>query len=117
MPTPVIEGSLEEVEDKAMTDEERVERKANIDAEDGHSSMRGSQSKRNREWIWRPMPEDLPGAGEDVMQYPATENHARIIGEKSAGSVAEGIWDREVTGIDVFGDQNRLVRKPQIERS
>ena len=60
IPTPVFDCADEDCEDRARTAEEREERKAVIEAEDGHSSMAGKRSRHNREWISRPFPEESP---------------------------------------------------------
>lgn len=66
IPTPVVEVSDDEEGDKPLTQEEREEKRAVIEAEDGHPRMSGRRSKRRREWIWRPMPEDVMDRNESV---------------------------------------------------
>ena len=57
IPTPVIETLEEGADSEPQPHEAREERKAAIEAEDGHASAGSRRSKR--EWIWRPMPEDV----------------------------------------------------------
>ncbi|KAG8531089.1 uncharacterized protein KY384_004446 [Bacidia gigantensis] len=61
IPTPVIETSEDEVVEESGTEQEREERRATIETEDGHPN-RSAKRSRGRDWIWRPMPEDFPNS-------------------------------------------------------
>ncbi|MDI1492069.1 MAG: hypothetical protein OHK93_003280 [Ramalina farinacea] len=74
IPTPIFDSADEDCEEGALTTEEREERKAAIEAEDGHSSMAGKRSRRNREWISRPFPEESPRPGSDDELEIAADN-------------------------------------------
>lgn len=60
MPTPVFDASSDEERDGQTntgieSEEQHIERREIIQAEDGHSSRKGGRRiKRRREWIWRP---------------------------------------------------------------
>ena len=58
LPTPVIEGlSDTELETSSSEDDHKRRREA-IEAEDGHSTPIQGRRKR-REWVWRPMEDDI----------------------------------------------------------
>ena len=59
MPTPVIEGlSDTEVETSSSLEDDHERRRKVIEAEDGHSTPIHGRRKR-RDWIWRPVDDDL----------------------------------------------------------
>ena len=58
-PTPVFEDSEEEETDVLPTEEQRKERRRAIQEEDGHSTAGQRRRKKRREWIWRPMEDDV----------------------------------------------------------
>ena len=73
MPTPVVEGlSDTEVETSSTEDDHKRGRKV-IEAEDGHSvSVHGRRKKRD--WVWRPMEDDVLTSHNLVSVGPDTEN-------------------------------------------
>ncbi|KAL9065965.1 MAG: hypothetical protein Q9161_007880 [Pseudevernia consocians] len=72
MPTPVVEGlSDTEVETSSTEDDHKRGRKV-IEAEDGHSvSVHGRRKKRD--WVWRPMEDDVLTSHNLVSVGPDTE--------------------------------------------
>ena len=91
IPTPVIEVSAEDDEHRHLCAEERDERRAAIEAEDGHAGIRGRRSKRKREWIWRPMPEDMMSAegAENSVADMAVGDMAKVPAEAPVNTTAE----------------------------
>ena len=79
IPTPVIEVSDDEPGDTPLTAEEREEKKATIEAEDGHSRMRGRHSKRIREWIWRPIPDEIADRSDAIQDFPSAVAEKSVI--------------------------------------
>ena len=68
-PTPTVEVSEEE-SDVPISEEQREDRRRIIQQEDGHSSAGHRRWKKRREWIWRPMDDDI------LLQHsPAGEYH------------------------------------------
>lgn len=64
VPTPSIEASPDDSEAEAeadlpSTDAEHQRRREVIEAEDGHATAVQGRRKRRREWIWRPMEDDV----------------------------------------------------------
>ena len=55
-PTPTIEVSEEDAEERSCTPDERQQRIAKIQGEDGHLTVGPRHGKRRREWVW-PTPE------------------------------------------------------------
>ena len=57
-PTPVFE---EEEGDTyvSLTEEQREDRRRTIQQEDGHSISGQRRRRKRREWIWRPMEDDV----------------------------------------------------------
>ena len=58
-PTPVIEEAEDEELDPSLTEEQREERRTAIQEEDGHSTAAPRSRKKRREWIWRPVEDDV----------------------------------------------------------
>lgn len=58
-PTPIIEDSSDTELDAPATEAERGRRREVIEAEDGHATPMQGRRKRRREWVWRPMEDDV----------------------------------------------------------
>lgn len=58
-PTPVIEDPSDTEPDAPATEAERGRRREVIEAEDGHATPMQGRRKRRREWVWRPMEDDV----------------------------------------------------------
>ena len=58
-PTPVIEDPSDTEPDAPATEAEQRRRREVIEAEDGHATPMHGRRKRRREWIWRPMEDDV----------------------------------------------------------
>ena len=115
VPTPSNEESSEEAEDEPDAVEERAERIATINAEDGHFNIRGRRSKRNRAWIWRPMTEDLSGSGGEVQESPVT-HYAKSTGEEPGRRVPETTSSGDITSAGVSEDLNMIVKPLQTKQ-
>ena len=89
IPTPVIEES--ETDADPSTEDEHQRRREIIEAEDGHSSSGQGRRKRRREWIWRPMDDDVLQAQDVDTSLNSTEPHAILSAESDLDqSGAEG---------------------------
>ena len=58
-PTPIIEDPSDTELDAPATEAERGRRREVIEAEDGHATPMQGRRKRRREWVWRPMEDDV----------------------------------------------------------
>ena len=58
-PTPVIEDPSDTELDAPATEAEQRRRREVIEAEDGHATPMQGRRKRRREWVWRPMEDDV----------------------------------------------------------
>lgn len=58
-PTPVIEDPSDTEFDAPATEAEQRRRREVIEAEDGHATPMQGKRKRRREWVWRPMEDDV----------------------------------------------------------
>ena len=58
-PTPVIEDPSDTEIDAPATEAEQRRRREVIEAEDGHATPMQGRRKRRREWVWRPMEDDV----------------------------------------------------------
>ena len=58
-PTPVIEDLSDTELDAPATEAEQRRRREVIEAEDGHATPMQGRRKRRREWVWRPMEDDV----------------------------------------------------------
>ncbi len=58
-PTPVIEDPSDTELDAPATKAEHQRRREVIEAEDGHATPMQGRRKRRREWVWRPMEDDV----------------------------------------------------------
>lgn len=61
IPIPVIEALSETSDaefDAALTEDEHEQRRAMIEAEDGHAGPGQGRRKRRRDWVWRPLEDD-----------------------------------------------------------
>ena len=71
IPTPVIEG-FSDIESETLTSEDDHRRRREvIEAEDGHSTP--IHGGRKRDWIWRPMEDDVSTAHDLVSLRSSTE--------------------------------------------
>lgn len=59
IPTPVVEYASDSEVDTVLTEEEQRRRREIIEVEDGHAKLVGGRRKRRREWIWRPLEDDI----------------------------------------------------------
>lgn len=60
VPTPIIDESSDDADtDVPSTDAEHQRRRDIIEAEDGHATPVQGRRKRRREWVWRPMEDDV----------------------------------------------------------
>lgn len=59
VPTPVIEESSDPESDTEPTEDEHQRRREEIQAEDGHATPSRGRRKRRREWVWRPLDDDI----------------------------------------------------------
>lgn len=58
-PTPIIEDPSDTELDAPATEAEQRRRREVIEAEDGHATPMQGRRKRRREWVWRPMEDDV----------------------------------------------------------
>ena len=58
-PTPIIEDLSDTEPDAPATEAEQRRRREVIEAEDGHATPMQGRRKRRREWVWRPMEDDV----------------------------------------------------------
>ena len=58
-PTPVVEDASDTEHDAPATEAEQRRRREVIEAEDGHATPMQGRRKRRREWVWRPMEDDV----------------------------------------------------------
>ena len=58
-PTPIIEDPSDAELDAPATEAEQRRRREVIEAEDGHATPMQGRRKRRREWVWRPMEDDV----------------------------------------------------------
>ncbi len=59
VPNPVIEESSDAEPDAEATEGEHQRRKEEIQAEDGHAAPLHGRRKRRREWVYRPLDDDI----------------------------------------------------------
>lgn len=59
VPTPLIEESSDPESDPEPTEDEHQRRREEIQAEDGHATPVHGRRKRRREWVWRPLDDDI----------------------------------------------------------
>jgi hypothetical protein len=59
VPTPSIEDSSDLEPDIEPTEDEHQRRMEEIQAEDGHAIPIHGRRKRRREWVWRPLSDDI----------------------------------------------------------
>ena len=66
VPTPVIEGVSDNELETSSSEDEHKRRREVIEAEDGHSTpIQGRRKKR--EWVWRPVEDDILTSHDRVM--------------------------------------------------
>jgi len=103
VPTPVIEGLSDIETDKPSTEDEHQRRRDIIEAEDGHATPVQGRRKRRREWIWRPMDDDVLASHDMNTSTDGVETPL------SAKSPAISVIEKNDFGIggprDVEGDQ------------
>jgi hypothetical protein len=58
-PIPVIDDASDDEADAFSTEEEHRRRREIIEAEDGHATPTHGKRKRRRDWVWRPMEDDV----------------------------------------------------------
>ena len=96
-PTPVIEDPSDDESDPPSTEEEHQRRREAIEAEDGHARTTHGKRKRRRDWVWRPMEDDIltshsSGHLDDGVERPASQVPATDEIEKAgtdAGTTSE----------------------------
>lgn len=59
LPAPDLEASLDDGDEYTQTEEEQRRRREEIQAEDGHATSILGRRKRRREWVWRPLEDDI----------------------------------------------------------
>ncbi len=59
VPTPVIEETSDPDSDAEPTKDEHQRKREEIQAEDGHATPIHGRRKRRREWLWRPLDDDI----------------------------------------------------------
>ena len=64
IPTPILDGSSDSSDSdssdkRSRTDEEIKQRRAIIEEEDGSATPVHGRRKRRREWVWRPLEDDI----------------------------------------------------------
>ena len=64
LPSPVIYDTSDSENDLKATEEEHRRRRKTIEAEDGHATPVQGRPKRQREWVWRPLEDDVLTAHE-----------------------------------------------------
>ena len=83
-PIPVIDDVSDDEADASSTEEEHRRRREIIEAEDGHATPTHGKRKRRRDWVWRPMDDDVLASYDNgqsnnainpaAWQLPATSN-------------------------------------------
>ena len=87
-PIPVIEDPSDDETNAPSTEEEHRRRREAIEAEDGHATSTHGKRKRRRDWVWRPMEDDVlvshdasqsnDGAEAPASQLPAPSNIEKV---------------------------------------
>ena len=87
-PIPVIEDPSDDETNAPSTEEEHRRRREAIEAEDGHATPTHGKRKRRRDWVWRPMEDDVlvshdtsqsnDGAEAPASQLPAPSNMKKV---------------------------------------
>ena len=66
VPTPIIEGLSDAELESSSSEDDHKRRREVIEAEDGHSTPIQGRRKR-REWVWRPVEDDILTSHDHVM--------------------------------------------------
>lgn len=81
VPTPLVEESSPDAQiiDAPATEDEQRRRRELIEAQDGHATPVQGRLKRRREWVWRPLDDDILLSrhlhnSQDMMKTPMTES-------------------------------------------
>lgn len=112
VPTPSIEDSSDLGPDIEPTEDEHQRRMEEIQAEDGHATPIHGRRKRRREWVWRPLSDDILIQNHAYGTRGEVETSTRI---PLPDSAIEEAGDTLMRAHSLQEDaRNRVIRIPEI---